>query len=178
MGSASEKFIFGSSVPSNLVRLFEIEKKSELESYSKTLEINDRDFVELVMNCHQLGYKHFRKHKEFVPDHLNLSDDLKSIKTNPKKVMRTISAIFDARKYISAHLFIDQTSQSRWHLFYFDFNDLRHDEESHWIGGSHAHFVNYLWPQHSPKDLFDNFENRKTNISGKLHIRFKQDCFD
>jgi hypothetical protein len=71
-----------------------------------------------------------------------------------------------------AHLF---ANTDRWHLFYFDQRDLDGAAVNHWTGGSHVHFVNDLWPEYAAGQLWSAFDDPKTSVAGKLHIRFDED---
>ena len=72
-----------SGVPASLVRLLAIESKSELEKYAKTVTIQDDELVRLIVNSEEIGYVHFRAHKEFQPDDAQLTtDDLNMLRSS------------------------------------------------------------------------------------------------
>ncbi len=169
-------------VPDHLQKLLEIDKKAELVKYSKNLVIEKEQFAMLVHNCHRIGYRHARKTKDFVPEHLHPNNEevasLSSIKTGETlskdalKFVQKISQSFKQRRLLVAHVFYND---SQWHIFYFDQRDLEDFEKNHWKEGSHIHFVNYLWPDYNPSDLWVLFDKANASIGGKIHIRFLQE---
>lgn len=164
-------------IPEYLKRIFEIEKKSDLEKYCKTITITQKDFVILVYNSYKLGYKHQIKYKNYVPDNLKPTDEevnsLSSIKQgeklagSAKRFISKIFATFDQRRYLVVHIFYNT---DKWHCFYFDQRDI---QNSHWEKGCHLHFINYLWPNYNPNDVWTAFDKSNASFGDKLHIKFK-----
>ena len=60
-------------IPSKLIPLFEIKKKSKVMGYCKKLELSEEELFLLIHNCSQIGFKHRSKFTEFVPPHLKVS---------------------------------------------------------------------------------------------------------
>lgn len=165
-------------VPKYLKNLLEISTKSELKKYSRTISINLRDFANLICNCHTLGYNHQIRYHDFVPQHLIPTEKDRDaigsasggkLEGNAKTAWNKIRQIFTDRRCLIAHVFYNAT---KWHLFYFDQRDFETQTKNHWKEGSHIHFVNFLWTQYNINTINDIFDNCKTSISGKLHIRF------
>lgn len=166
-------------IPKYITRLFEIEKKSELKKYSRTISITLKDFTNFICNCNMIGYIHQRRSKNFEPEHLFPTkkdiDALASAKEGQKLEGDALTAknkmqqIFIDRRCLITHLFHNYL---KWHLFYFDQRDLGIFTKNHWKKGSHIHFVNYLWPQYRI-DIVDNLiDDPSFSINDKLHIRF------
>jgi hypothetical protein len=172
------------NIPDKLTRLFVITKKSQVESYANSLNIEQGEFVRLVCYCEQIGYEHFHAHKEFQPDEAQLSeddinvfrrDDAKELKLKLLKIKRKLTNLYDVRKYTSAHLF---QSDEKWHLFYFTLRDVE-SGKNQWQLGSHIHFVNYLWPHYRVEELQELlFASRRIQIADSLHIRYLDSKFD
>ena len=166
-------------VQDSLRKLFEIDKKSELEKYCRDLILTKEDFAGLVYNCGRIGYLHDIKSQDFVPKHLAPSDDevasLSSVKVGQelpdkaKKFARKLSQIFKDRRFLVAHIFYNQ---QKWHIFFFDQRDMEDKAPNHWKEGPHVHFVNHLWPEYDPTDLWEVFNRSNASVGGKLHIRF------
>ena len=166
-------------VPEILIKLFEIDKKKELEKYCKDLVISSDNFWSLINNSIKINYYYFRKFRDFVPEKLQIKhedfdalSDLKlgeKIDGQAKIFFNKIDQMSIQRRFLIAHLFIKIDNKEKWHLFYFDQKDLN---DNHWRGGSHLHFVNYLWPNYNPNDIWDTFNKSNASIGGKLHIKF------
>ncbi len=77
-------------VPDELKNLFLITKKTEAEKYVKELVITEYDLFLLIHNCSQIQFSHRSKFKQYVPEHLRVSDaDRDEMKTgNPKIFLR------------------------------------------------------------------------------------------
>lgn len=170
-----------SGVPEYLKKMLEIDKKSELEKYCKDIIITQEDFARLVYSSYSVGYRHKIKNHDFVPPHLLPSDEERNalslskagetLNQPAKKLVSKISAIFNDRRCLVAHIFYNQT---KWHLFYFDNRDMENICRNHWKEGAHVHFVNYLWPNYDIKTLWGNFDKKDASAGDRLHIRFQR----
>lgn len=163
------------------IKLFAIQKKSELEKYCSGLTITQEDLVQLILWSQLIGYAHNRCHLEYQPieaqpaprdlEALHSSDDVIRAE-RLRKLVNKFKNLFEVRKYLSAHLFV---SPSRWHLFYFSFRDIDGEGKNHWRHGSHVHFLNDLWPHYRLEQLYDLlFSGRWTQVSDSIHIRFTE----
>jgi len=116
-----------------------------------------------------------RYQRDIVPNHLFLSaDDTNDINDNQEKrekFFRKAGQLFIERRYLMGHMFYNVELQ-KWHFFYFDQRDTR-NSENHWHYGSHIHFLNYLWPEYSPRSLWEALRDRKPKIRRSLHIRLE-----
>ena len=172
--------LFSSDVPEYLVKLFEIEEKSELKKYCRDIIIRQDDLVKLIANSHRIGYFHQIKYRDFVPAHLKPTDDEKAalgsatvgeqLSGKAETLINKVSQIFKERRYLVAHVFFNQ---AKWHLFYLDQKDIENKRRNHWKEGAHIHFVNYLWPQYDMEKLWEVFDKAAASAGGKLHIRYK-----
>lgn len=163
-------------ISGKLIKLFEIDNKKDLKKYCSSIVIDQDEFGTFVFNIDKLGYKHALKSRQFVPEHLDISDEDLDVLFGNKdgkldhramKVMRKFSAIFRERKVNHCHLF---EKDDEWHIFYFSFAET--DEDSHWKHGPHIHFVNHLWPSQDKYDLWQSFDNRRYKNPNSFHIRF------
>jgi len=171
--------LFSSNVPDYFVELLEIEKKSELIKFCKELIVYKKDFVKLIVNSRKIGYLHEIKYNDFVPIHLDPTDEefeaLQAVdkpgklEGKAKKFMSKIGQIFVERRYLVVHVFYNEL---KWHLFYFDQRDIEKERRNHWKEGSHIHFVNYLWPNHDLGNLWEIFDKSNASVGGKIHIKY------
>ncbi len=163
--------VSASGIPEMLANLLAATKKSESEKVAKNLTIQENDLFRLINNCTQLGFTCLSRFPEFVPEHLNITeDDRKNITTGTlRKVSSKLSSLFVFRKNVHVHLF---ERASEWHYFYFSYNDIESDAENHWKHGPHIHYISHLWPNIDADRVWSAFNKRRTRISGSLHIRF------
>jgi len=62
--------------------------------------------------------------------------------------------------------------ETKWHCFYFSYDDIDPDDENHWKHGCHLHYTSYLWPNYTKEHIWKAFDKRSTDIGGNIHIRF------
>ncbi len=171
--------ILRADVPVYLKRLFDFDKKSSLEKYCKDLVIKKGDFAKLIINSYKIGYSHSINYNDFLPEHLNpTADDFKAfdgakvgerLTGSAKKAANKMTQIFEQRRYLVTHIF---WNEDKWHLFYFDQRDMEYRFENHWKKGSHIHFINYLWPNLDPSNVWAVFNKANGSVGGKLHIKY------
>lgn len=156
-------------------------KKSDLKVLCRKAIVTKPALSNLILGS--MGgvtpWNHRRHHRQFVPDHLTISEEDKiALATNgvgpmkpaAQKFANKVSAIFDERRLLSGHLFFSD-DLSNWHLLYFDQRDMSRSE-NHWDGGAHIHLINHLWPQRTAQDVWDEFCTGNPRMKGALHIRF------
>jgi hypothetical protein len=163
-------------IPDYLQELLSISKKNELRKFAKQIEIRRRDFTTLVWNASTLGYRHEIQYHEFRPDDASLEADWDfsrsedgKLTPQAKRTIKMIRRIFEQRRLLTAHIFFNQ---QRWHIFYFDQRDMDASGQNHWKHGSHIHFVNDLWPNYDPQDIWNLLKRAETTVGGNLHIRY------
>src|SRR5262245_1510966 len=110
-----------------------------------------------------MPFVHKSHARDYRPEHLEPSDEeLNALfKSVPGPVTgeaaKTAQKLFiqspRERRYLVGHIFFTP-DLSKWHFFYFDQRDLQEREPNHWQGGSHIHFINWLWPQHDAQSLW------------------------
>ncbi len=163
-------------IPKNLKGLFSITSKSKAEQYSRNIVISEYDLFLLIHNCSQIRFSHRSRFRQYVPDHLLVSDtDRNEMKEgSPKKFTKKVSATLLERRYVHVHLF---ECGSDWHCFYFSHQDIEPTESNHWKYGCHVHYVSHLWPNLKKKWVWSRFSKRYTDISDSLHIRFEPFVF-
>jgi hypothetical protein len=159
-------------VPDKLKDLFLITRKAQTEQYCRELVLSEYDLFLLIHNCSQIHFTHRSKFKQYIPEHLIVSDtDRDQMKSgSPKKFLTKVSSVLLERRYIHVHLF---ECGSDWHCFYFSHQDIEPTSTNHWKYGCHLHYVSHLWPKLKKRWIWNKFNKRSTEISGSLHIRFE-----
>lgn len=163
------------------MELFAIQKKSEVEKFCSRLLIAEEELVDLIQWSRLIDYVHSGRFAEYQPTEAQLTeDDLEALRSKDPairvqklpKLMNKTDNLFNVRKHLSAHLFLNPVM--RWHLFYFSLEDIADRSDNHCkLGGPHIHFINSLWPQYRLEQLDDLlFSDRNVKITGE-HIRFK-----
>ena len=61
-------------VPDKLKELFLITKKAEAEQYFRKIVLSEYDLFLLIHNCSQIRFTHRSKFKQYIPEHLRVSD--------------------------------------------------------------------------------------------------------
>ena len=165
-----------SPVPQTLIDLFQFTKKSNLVKYAKTIEISSSDLSDLIHNCRSIGYTHMPQWDDITPPHLQgtLSDIRKAMVAGSPEIhaymRRKTRALLIEHNQMSYHFFINDDQQ--WHLLYFTFHDTGRSGVNHWQGGTHIHFINYLWPTMNLPLLKEIFSSGNPKFSGAIHIKW------
>src|SRR5450759_5161387 len=163
----------------DLLAIFAINKLRQLKKYCRDVTIKQSDLANLILWCMSgsAPYHHTPHHRQFVPEHLHLSDtDLSALALNgvgpmgpaAKKTANKVGAIFSERRMLSGHMF---QNLNQWHFFYFD----NHDQDrysNHWAAGPHIHLINHLSPGRSAQSVLTEFCDGNPLMKGALHIRF------
>jgi hypothetical protein len=158
-------------IPESLQSLLLTTSKSEAEKYARNITVTEYDLFLLIHNCNQLRLTHRAKFKQYVPDHLKISDtDRNEMKTdNPKDFFKKLYAGLEQRRYIHVHLF---EYSSDWHCIFFSHQDIE-PTDNHWKYGCHLHYISHLWSNLDKRRVWNQFNKRSTEISGNLHIKFE-----
>jgi len=159
-------------IPDKILGLFQMTKKADAEKYSRELVLLEYELFLLIHNCNQISFTHHSKFKQYIPEHLRVSEtDRADMKTGtPKPFLKKISSGLLERRYIHVHLF---ECSSNWHCFYFSHDDINPENTNHWKYGCHLHYVSHLWSNYKKQQIRKAFNKRSTDISGNFHIRFE-----
>jgi len=162
-----------------LLKIFEISKKSILEKHCNKLTIHGKDFSKLILSAEEglSNYSHNIYHREIVPKDLQPTLDtlpkvrLDSLNTvEISKLLKRLAQVIKTRRQLVGHMFYNKDI-TQWHFFYFDQRDTSETGNS-WKNGSHVHLINHLWPNHDPVYILKEFLEDKPNFKGSFHIRF------
>lgn len=165
-----------------LLTLFTLEKKRQIEAHCRTLVIRSEDFAEVILagRARMLGLYAYRCHfRELRPAHLEPTpDELDALAGNGTgelqgkalKMMRKVGQLFDDRRLLAAHLFYSPSHQY-WHLFYFDQRD-RAERDNHWEHGQHIHYVHDTFTREPLAEVWRKVCQDKPAFPRGLHIRY------
>ena len=171
-----------------LLKLFEFDKKRELERHCRTTVISKSEFANLVLACEMFGqpFLHRISYRDILPEHLHLSEaDHKALADNgvgplgpeAAKAVRKMAQMFEERRYLVGHIFYN-SDFSRWHFFCFDQRDLEERKPNHWKEGSHVHFMNWLWPKQDAQSVWSEFVKGNYKPGNSIHLRFNAERRD
>jgi hypothetical protein len=165
----------------NLLKIFQIDNKTDLVKHCKSLKIHMDDFVNLIDVCdsYGIGLKHRTYQKDIMPQHLdpnknNFGSFLNkqiSGTDQERKIFIKMHQLFRERRYLVAHVFYIPPGLKYWHFFYFDQRDII-EKDNHWLYGPHIHFINYLWPEYTARSIWNQFMTVKSKLNGALHIQW------
>jgi hypothetical protein len=163
--------ISNEGIPDNLKNLLAMSRKADIEKLCKRLTISQWDLFLLIHNCSQLKIRHRSKFPEFVPPHLEITDNDRSrLKEGVGAAFaKKLTSLMRERRNICVHLF---ERGLEWHCFYFSYRDIETDG-NHWSQGAHLHYLSYLWPNITKDKIWKAFDTRVTKLPGDLHIRFE-----
>jgi len=165
-----------------LLKIFEFDKKRELEKYCRSAVITRSDFANLVLVCelHGVPFLHQISYRDIVPEHMKPShSEHKALTDNgvgplgpeAAKAVRKMAQIFEERRNLVGHMFYSQ-DLTKWHFFCFDLRDVEERRPNHWKGGSHVHFMNWLWPNQNAQSVWSEFVTGNYKPGSSIHLRF------
>jgi hypothetical protein len=165
-----------------LLTLFTFDKRRNLEKYCRDVVVHSHDFAALIKECERgkMPFLHRIHYRDYVPEYLEPSEA--GLKTLAKsrvgplqgdalKTVRKHRQLLQQRRYLVGHMFYTRTLYE-WHFFYFDQRDLEGERVNHWKGGSHIHFINWLWPEHTAQSLWSRFTSGNVQMGGSFHLRY------
>lgn len=164
----------------NLIKIFNITKKKELDKHCKKITIVAEDFSDLVFACQGVGctgYLHIPYFDEVIDEcHKPTKKDLKLLSEGkPSIFIDKIGKLFKTRKYRIGHMFYRPTD-NKWHFFRFSLKEI--DEKNPgWCGGPHIHLINYLFSGQNCINIFEDFVNNRKLPKG-FHIRWENRNFN
>jgi hypothetical protein len=169
-----------------LVRLLNIDSKSDLEKYCRAFVVREVDFVALIIEARAGGlspYLYACRFIDNVPPDLRPTDqDLAELSRNGigplqdetrKVLFKTFQRLFKERRQFAAHLFYTPDC-CYWYLFYSDQRD-EDTVDNHWQHGSHIHLISSHWPNLRLEEVWRRVKTGDTNFQNKIHLRFLSD---
>jgi hypothetical protein len=166
---------FDYAVQPDLLQLLSAETKRDAEKFARDMVIKAESLAGLILHHARFGYSHRRKHFDHVPDARKpMPGELDAVFGDDDEARRSaigkISAIFEERKLVSAHLF---EKDRQWHIFYFSQRDYR---GLHGAMGPHVHYVSHLLlPQTSAGNVWQELDKRIYSIGSDLHIKISDE---
>jgi hypothetical protein len=166
-----------------LVGLFNLKKKREVERYCRSLVLTPRAFTDIILCARTGGLDHYKyacRFRHTMPAHLNPSSDEiqaagRDLKVGPlqgaaKKFTRKVFQGFEDRRLFAAHLFYTPC-HTWWHVFYFDQRD-RDEYRNHWRNGAHIHYANDLFTHLALDEVWDRVSSGDINFLNGAHLRY------
>ncbi|MGA2387516.1 MAG: hypothetical protein ABSF97_01045 [Candidatus Sulfotelmatobacter sp.] len=165
-----------------ILKLFTFEKKRELEKYCREVVIYQSEFVDVILACESgtLPLLHQIFHRQIVPEDIGPTDQdlaaltangLGLLKPDARKAVNKLGQLFRVRRQLVGHIFY-APGTSEWHFFQFDQRDLDAEGPNHWKGGTHMHFLNWLWPNYDRNTLWADFTSGRAKMNDSLHVRY------
>jgi hypothetical protein len=172
--------------PDGLRRLFFFEKKASLERYASSYVIHQDDLVALILECKQSGspFVHHSAFRERIPRHLVPSEaDRLALSANgpgplspaARKTLGKVTKWQKDGRTLGGHMFTSADA-GMWHVMFLDEHDLTDGSESHWVGGAHIHFVNWLWSGLDLNLVWSSFIHEDRRPSAGFHIRYRAEA--
>jgi hypothetical protein len=160
-----------------LLTLFTFAKKSALEQYSRTFVLRPGAFLNLVLACDQglLPFKRGAHYSYLAPQDLPpvFASTPGASTSSPELDVRKISTVVNRLRFetrwSAGHLFYTP-GLHEWHFFVLDHHDQARASRNHWKGGTHMHFVNWLWPRLDPRCVWDEFVSSGKKPGSALHL--------
>ena len=159
--------------------------KKSLKTLCKSVVVRSDEFASFILAC-KAGVTHLNHTMHWcdsVPEHLKERETDEEIFSAPREIQaskqgqaafRRLFKAHGQRKYNIGHMFISKEIShpiSEWHFVFWEVQELD-ARNNHWVGGTHVHITNYLWPNLYCQDVWEDFINRNRFPSSKLHVSF------
>lgn len=171
------------------IELLKCSSKNDLQKTCKSIEVASSDFVDFIMLCKSGHgpFEHAMHYHDFVPDHLETTEEDFDILNQSREIQqskkgkKSFTRLFKThgqRKYKIGHLFYEKNNGQEgkvWHFIFYEMSELK-EINNHWVGGSHFHIVNYLWPNINIHKVWHDFIHNKEYPSTKLHVKYQKNA--
>lgn len=168
--------------PQGLLTLFTFDNKKALKRFAERLVIHQADFVALILEASSGTFplRYRAHHSQREPKHLHPTEEdrqalgengIGPLKPAARKTLNKFVQMLRDRQHLSGHMFYTGNLHE-WHFICFDQRDLAENlDRNHWTGGSHVHFINWLWPNIDPHEMWRRFVEDGEKPNSTLHIR-------
>lgn len=166
----------------DLLTLFNIGKKRDVEAHCRKLIIRSEDFSNVILTAGVAGlgpYAYVCHFTELAPESLQPSAEeltalgkhgVGEISGKALKAVRKLDQIFKDRRLVSVHLF-HSSSHKYWHMFYFDQRDYQ-AANNHWNQGPHLHYSQNSFTRESLSDVWSKVCQSKPEFPKSIHVRY------
>lgn len=168
-------------VSTSIRQLLAAKRKRDVERIAQEITIESSEFHDFLINCRMMGLSRHSTFHHFEPEQRVLTEEERAsflaarnapvapASVAEEKVSAKVQQLFVERLHRSVHLF---TSANEWHCFFFSFEDIS-DEENHWSGGSHVHFVSHVFDSRlKKKAAWKALAERRHSIP-TVHLRYR-----
>ena len=173
----------------SFIEILKCNTKQKLAKACKNTEVLSSDFAAFILMCNSGDYhlEHTIRYHDFVPEHLETTDEDFNITLQSKEIIsspkgqKSLNRLFKShgeRKIRIGHLFYERPSNKRaveWHFIFFDMDELK-ENDNHWVGGSHIHISNYLWPELNIEKTWREFTKDRKFPNAKMHIKYNRNA--
>jgi hypothetical protein len=160
--------------------LLRAKKKKQAVRALSEMVISERDLHDFIYNSGAVGFSHWEKHVDFVPEARQLGEQERlDLWHSPRDseanahVWSKLEQLYVEREHRSVHLFAG--SRDSWHCFFMTFRDVAGapgSDEHHWAEGAHLHYLSHLFDPRLTKELvWEELDQRKHSLPS-AHVRF------
>lgn len=166
----------------DLVTLFNLNKKRDVEAHCRRLIIRSEEFADVLLAARVAGlgpYSYANHFIELAPASLEPSkEELQALGTNglgklngkALKAIRKVDQMFRDRRLLAVHLFYAR-SQKYWHMFYFDQRDYSANN-NHWIHGPHLHYSHDSFTREPLHEVWKKVCQPEPKFPKSVHVRY------
>lgn len=166
----------------DLVALFNLSKKKEVEAHCRKLVIRSEEFADVLLAARVAGlgpYLYANHFVELAPSFLHpSSEELEALGGNglgrlsgkALKAIRKVDQMFKDRRQLAVHLFYAR-SLKYWHMFYFDQRDYS-AENNHWEHGPHLHYAHDSFTREPLSEVWRKVQEPTPVFPKSIHVRY------
>ena len=166
----------------DLVALFNLSKKKEVEAHCRRLAIRSEEFADVLLAARVAGlgpYVYANHFVELAPPSLQPSNDelqalggngLGKLSGKALKAIRKVDQMFKDRRLLAVHLFYAR-SLKYWHMFYFDQRDYS-AENNHWAHGPHLHYAHDSFTREPLTEVWRKVQESEPVFPKSVHVRY------
>jgi len=172
----------GSQSLTNLLLLFNIDRKREVEAHCRKTTIRSEALADLLLTARVAGIGDYRYACHFAditpPALVSTQSELAALgssglgetQSDARRAISKINQLFIDRRILAAHLFFSP-SKRFWHLFYFDQRDFQ-QEQNHWVHGPHIHYSRESFTNDPLDTVWSKVCLAKPEFPKSVHIRY------
>jgi hypothetical protein len=166
----------------DLVALFNLSRKREVEAHCRRLVVRSEEFAQVLLAARVAGlgpYVYANHFVEVAPATLvPTTEELSALGRNglgrvaggALKAVRKMDQMFKDRRLLAVHLFYSR-SQKYWHMFHFDQRDYS-DEKNHWAHGPHIHYSQHSFTREDLASVWRKLCQPEPVLPRSVHIRY------
>lgn len=166
----------------DLIALFNLNKKKEVEAHCRKLVIRSEEFADILLAASVAGLGPYAYANHFVnlapitlqptPEELTALDSngLGRLSGKAMKAVRKVDQMFKDRRLLAVHLFYAR-SLKHWHMFYFDQRDYS-ALNNHWSHGPHLHYSHDSFTREPLAEIWRKIQDSEPVFPKSVHVRY------